>query len=196
MAEGHGSSDRGFTLVETIVVVLMVGVLASVMVAVIAVILRNVPGTEARADDSRSYQRLIQWLPRDAASTPAGEFDTTGPWASPGCDGATGKYLAHMSWPSDSGTTVAEYRLVPNSPGGRVQRFTCSSDGSYLDTATIEVSSAVFDAVPTGDSAGVTLTLITCATPACSAGDTTPIVVSGGSRNPSESLPTTTTTVP
>ncbi len=76
MANADRSTDRGFTLVETIVVLLMVGVLATVMVAVIAVILRNVPGTEARADDSRTYQRLIQWLPRDAASTPPGKFET------------------------------------------------------------------------------------------------------------------------
>ncbi len=70
VADPDASTDRGFTLIETIVVLLMVGVLASVMVAVIAVIFRNVPGDRARADDSRSYQRLIQWLPRDAASTP------------------------------------------------------------------------------------------------------------------------------
>ena len=70
MAEGDDPTDRGFTLIETIVVVLMVAVLSSVIVAVIAVILRNVPTTEARADDSRSYQRLIQWLPRPTRRRP------------------------------------------------------------------------------------------------------------------------------
>ena len=155
MAEGDGSTDRGFTLVETLVVLLMVGVLATVMVSVIAVILKNVPGTEARADDSRTYQRLIQWLPRDAASTPPGQFDSTGPWLE--CVGATGKYLARMSWPGDSGTSVAEYRLVPDAPGGRVKRFTCSSDAGYADTETLEVTSELFAA--TLKSKGVDATL-------------------------------------
>ena len=47
-AESDDGRDAGFTLMEVIVVVLLVGVLASVMVAVVAVILRNAPSTEAQ----------------------------------------------------------------------------------------------------------------------------------------------------
>ena len=194
VADPDRSSDRGFTLIETLVVLLMVGVLATVMVAVIAVVIRNVPGTEARADDSRSYQRLIQWLPLDAASTPPNKFDDSGPWASPpGCAGASGGYLVHMSWQVGANTEVAEYRLVPDGPGGQVQRFRCSSAGSYADTETTDLTSALYGAAATADAVGVTLTLTTCETAACLAGDPSPIVVSAGSRNPADTLPTTTT---
>ena len=48
-AESDDGRDAGFTLLEVIVVVLLVAVLASVMVAVVAVILRNAPSTEANA---------------------------------------------------------------------------------------------------------------------------------------------------
>ena len=77
-AEYDDGRDAGFTLMEVLVVVLLVAVLASVMVAVVAVILRNAPSTEANADDSRSYQRLVTWLPRDVASTPPARFDFSG----------------------------------------------------------------------------------------------------------------------
>ena len=148
MADRDDSTDRGFTLIETIVVVLMVAVLASVMVAVIAVILRNVPTTAARADDSRSYQRLIQWLPRDAASTPPNQFDLNDPPGSASCAGATGVNLVHMRWQGSPSTEVAEYRLVPDVPGVKVERVTCSGP-AYSDTETIDVTSTLHDAVAT-----------------------------------------------
>ena len=56
------------------------------------------PRPRPRADDSRSYQRLIQWLPRDALSTPPNQFDFNDPPGSASCAGATGVNLVHMSW--------------------------------------------------------------------------------------------------
>ncbi len=197
MADTDRSTDRGFTLTEVIVVLLMVAVLASVIVAVVAVILKNVPTTEARADNSRSYQRMIQWLPRDAASTPPNEFDTNDPPASPSCVGAAGVNLVHMSWDDGPDTVVAEYRLVPDADGVLVQRFHCSSGAGYSDTATIDVTSRIHDAVATPtldgfDVVGVTLTLTTCLASDCTVGDET-IELAAGSRNPLEALATTTT---
>jgi prepilin-type N-terminal cleavage/methylation domain-containing protein len=182
--------DGGFTLLETIVVVLLVSVLASVMVAVVAVILRNAPSTEARVDNANSYRGLTLWMPRDAASTPPNAFVFANPTAI--CNGATaGVSLVQMTWTPDDGTPntyAADYRLV-DSPK-RIERHTCWGIGApypnaEVDKATDDIFDATAAGIPdavSGDTVGVTMTLTTC-DPDCSSGGPT-ITFEARSHNP------------
>ena len=60
----------GFTLVEMLIVVTILGVVMTTLAAVFSVIVRTTPSTEARADDARSLQGLVTWLPQDIDAAP------------------------------------------------------------------------------------------------------------------------------
>ena len=204
VAEPGGARDSGFTLLETIVVVLMIAVLASVMAAVIAVIYRNAPTTEARTDDSRSYQGLITGLPRHAASTPAGSFEGVGflpsgpTWS---CSEFTGPALVQMSWNQQGIAYVAGYRLEPDGDGQRVVRYGCSgSDAtstlSGMTTRNVTGRLHDADAIPITDGSsdiGVRIELATCGetggAPDCTVAGPLVIAVEALSHNPAETLP-------
>jgi prepilin-type N-terminal cleavage/methylation domain-containing protein len=192
-ADPDQGRDSGFTLLEVIVVVLLVAVLSSVMVAVVAVILRNAPSTEARTDDSRSYRRLVIWLPRDVASTPPGGLDFGG--GSTMCADAVGASLVQLTWtPNDDQniTYAADYRLILGGSGSQVTRFTCSGAtgaAPYSGGDTLKVTSIVrtAQATPPGSGVGVTMRLTTCGNSQCSV-DGPIITVEAGSRNPAAVL--------
>ena len=201
-AEPGATRDRGFTLLEVIVVVLLVAVLASVMVAVVAVVLRNAPSTEARVDNSNSYQRLIIRLQRDAASTPPDEF-TTGAIPLPpawSCSGIAGPTLVHMSWSLDSVAYVAGYRLEADGDGQRISRYTCSGPtGSSILPSPVSdpVTATLYDATPVeifegSEVVGVRIDLTLCLQtdhgPDCTQPGTV-VAVEASSRNPANTLP-------
>lgn len=71
-------SDRGFTLVELIVVVLLLGITVGALSNAIIVVLRTHQGVTERLDDNRDLLNLATWLPQDVNSTPAGTTPGTG----------------------------------------------------------------------------------------------------------------------
>jgi prepilin-type N-terminal cleavage/methylation domain-containing protein len=70
--------DRGFTLIELVVVIAMVGLISTVTSAAIVTILRNEAATVQRLDDTRDLMQLAIWLPQDVNSTPTGTVAGTG----------------------------------------------------------------------------------------------------------------------
>jgi prepilin-type N-terminal cleavage/methylation domain-containing protein len=199
--------DDGFTLMELMVVVVLVAILATVIVAVIAVILRNAPSAEVQADNSRSYRGLTTWLPRDAASTPPGNFveDTipTSP-PGPGCSGITGPALVQMSWTSDSTGYVAGYRLVADGDGQQINRYTCSGPVAsvpYSDPIVRSVTNTLHSARPVlilddlSQVVGVRIEMTTCGRDAeervdCSVqGPLVSVQASSHNPGPANSLP-------
>jgi prepilin-type N-terminal cleavage/methylation domain-containing protein len=64
--------DRGFTLVETVIVVALMGIVMSVLAATFVVVVRTNPANEARDDGARGLLGLSTWLPEDVSSTPPG----------------------------------------------------------------------------------------------------------------------------
>ena len=192
--------DGGFTLLELIVVVLLVAVLASVMVAVVAVIIRNAPATEARADNSRSYQGLVTWLRRDVASTPPQKFKidailpTAPAWS---CAGAPGPALVEMSWNQQGIAYVAGYVVEPDGDGWQVVRYACQGPDTPaaplpgVSTRNVTGRLHAADAIPIAPGR-IKMELTTCGEtdrrPDCGVAGPV-IVVETSSRNPAATLP-------
>jgi prepilin-type N-terminal cleavage/methylation domain-containing protein len=155
-------SDRGFTLVEVLVVISVLGVLVTALASTIVVVLRTAPPTELRIDDTRMTRGLMTWLHQDVASTPpylpqkkplnspsgvsTAGFDREGGRSD--CANTAGTNLVHMRWVErnlkDDGTEtwttyVATYRRVPS---GAIIRYTCSGLGSppYQNTSSIKLA--------------------------------------------------------
>jgi prepilin-type N-terminal cleavage/methylation domain-containing protein len=125
--------DRGFTLIEAIIVISILGLLASVIAAAFVVVIRTSPASEARADDSRSLLGITNWLSQDVASTSESGFEGGDTDHNPGVDSAPTKCAA-SSVPSNSqgllqltwGNFVVNYRWLPSAQGeGAIYRYTC-----------------------------------------------------------------------
>lgn len=127
-------NDRGFTLVEMVIVVTLMGLVLAVIAATFVAILRITPATQFRIDDARSTRGLQTRLARDLASTPDANVVTSPGYSSPGCGGGSGENVLHLSW-VDGSTFTVDYRIVDQ----RIIRTYC--DGS--STASNELTSAV-----------------------------------------------------
>ena len=82
MTRSNGVDDRrvdsGFTLVELLIVIVIVGLTVGVLSSAIIVVLRNEVATSQRLDDNRDLLQLASWLPADVNSTPVGTVPGTG----------------------------------------------------------------------------------------------------------------------
>ena len=110
--------DRGLSLIEVLVVVVVLGVVMTVISGVVAVILRTQGPLAAATDDSRSLRGAVTWLAQDVAGVPPTGFDFS-PAASSGCGGDVGPSLVRLAWSETSTTTVnyvANYRFVDDGP--------------------------------------------------------------------------------
>jgi prepilin-type N-terminal cleavage/methylation domain-containing protein len=129
----HSRRDGGFTLVELLIVISILGLIVSTLSASIVVILRTTPGTSSRIDDARTLRGMSTWLAHDVTSTPPFlPEDSNG-----GIDTATGRNdcsapgsnVLHLSWTENDGADirrfVSSYRYVVNGDDARITRFTC-----------------------------------------------------------------------
>lgn len=107
--------DRGFTLVELLVSITLIGVIATVVASTIVVTIRTNPISEERTDVARTLQGLVTWLPQDVDSTPPTGFTTTRTSPS-GCTSSDGTNLLLLQWTekifSVTTTFIANYRHV------------------------------------------------------------------------------------
>lgn len=136
--------DRGFTLVETIIVIGMIGLISSVLAAVFTVFIRTQPNSENRADTSRTSLGLTTYLPEDVNSTPPTGFsrpsvrddlnpstDTDAAGQGTGCaeNTTSGYSLLRLTWSELSDSYVANYRLIEGASGSRIVRYSCKNAG-------------------------------------------------------------------
>ena len=149
--------DSGFTLIELLIGIVILGVIMPVITSVFAVIVRNNPTVQTRADDSRSTRGLSTWLPQDVLSTPPKLITdgsstpgyTVGSTRASDCTGTAGTNVLHMVWQEDAGSGVinfvANYRYVTNGATTQVKRYSCSGSGSppYSNTAVRNATTAV-----------------------------------------------------
>jgi prepilin-type N-terminal cleavage/methylation domain-containing protein len=194
--------DGGFTLVELVVVVSLVGLLMTVLASTIVVSLRATPDTESRLDDARATRALATWLSHDTTSAPRFlpeqaqggiNLTTTAVGDNNDC-GGEGTNLLHLQWTEDSfidTTHVANYRFVVNGEQGQIRRYSCSAVGtgafsggssrllmSGLDSTQLPV---VVPEPATGDVVTLTFQLTG------KSGET--VAVETGSRNPADFFP-------
>ena len=128
--------DRGFTLPEVLIVVVLVGLMTSALAAAFIVIARTAPAAEARDDDSRTLLGLANYLPLDVSSTPAGS-DIQIPGGAMTCGSSPGTSLLQLQW-TDAGTgqtTQVGYRYVDND-GWRIVRYQCIGSASSVTNLT------------------------------------------------------------
>lgn len=194
--------DTGFTLIELVVAVSLVGLLTTVLAGAIVVSLRTTPDTENRLDDARATRALATWLSHDTTSAPRflpeqaqGGIDLTTTATADNNDcGGEGKNLLHLQWTEDSfldTTYVANYRFVVDGDEGQIRRYSCSAVGgptfsggssrlltSRLDPTQIPV---VVPEPATGEVVTLTFQL------AGKSGEN--VAIETGSRNPADFFP-------
>ncbi len=133
-AAGRSRPDGGFTLVELVVVISLVGLVTTVLAAAIVVSLRTTPSTADRLDDARATRALATWLSHDTTSAPRflpeqtqGGIDLA---ATANDCGGDGTNLLHLQWTENSfvkTTHVANYRFVVAGGEGLIRRYSCSA---------------------------------------------------------------------
>lgn len=194
-------SDRaprdGFTLVELLLSMVVLGVIVSSIALAFGVIVRTTPNTEVRIDDARSTRGLATWLAQDTTSTPRfepeqtqGGFDLS---SSRNDCGGSGSNVLHLSWVEDGlfhRSYVANYRFVIDGDDARVVRYTCwrtGTSGAFGSTESINLTSGLAPSEPpiitlnrdgVGDVESVTFELI--------AASGEHVLVETGPRNPTE----------
>lgn len=123
--------DHGFTLVEVLIVVVVMGALAATLSTAVTVALRALPGSEDRLEGARSVQGLVTWLPQDVDAAPPDGFDRDpATWPCAGAVPADSHNVLSMSWfeqaPSSS-TYAASYRYELRNGEWRMVRYFCTN---------------------------------------------------------------------
>lgn len=135
------AGDAGFSLIEVLIVVVVLGIVMSALTAAVMTTLNAAPATEARLDDARSTRSLATWLSHDTTSTPPflpeqaqGGMDISPTATADNNDcGGAGTNLLHLQWTESSSlstTHVANYRFVVTGDQGVVRRYACSRTGA------------------------------------------------------------------
>jgi prepilin-type N-terminal cleavage/methylation domain-containing protein len=128
------SRDKGFNLVELLIVITIMGTLVAVVSSAIIVALRTTPAAEARVEDARGVQGLVTWLPQDVdAAAPSGfNRDPNDVWPCAGSKPANSYNVLSIRWTESAATTTdyaASYRYENNGTGWTVARYYCVGAG-------------------------------------------------------------------
>ena len=134
--------SEGFTLVEVLVSMSVMGLIATVISSVVIVAVRHNPAVQMRTDAAHTLQGITTWLPQDVDSTPPGGFDVVKTKVS-GCTSSPGVSVLHMQWSENiSGTTtqfIANYRYVVSGTQNLIERVACNGTGSLpLPNTTVQ----------------------------------------------------------
>lgn len=182
--------DRGFSLVELVLVISVVGVIAGTIMAGVSAVLGNEKSTMARLSEQRTIQGFATWLPADVASTPPGGLTIGG---SPVC-GSGGTQVLGMQWSENVDGSVTTYRVsyqaVDVNGETHVRRHVCAGGTTSTSTLATDLPSMGGGWTPTSppiqisyDAAARTVTVVLTQRN----GDT--VSLRADQYNPAETLP-------
>jgi prepilin-type N-terminal cleavage/methylation domain-containing protein len=198
-------ADGGFTLIEVLVVVAVLGLLSTVLAATFVVVIRTNPANEQRVDDARILKGISTWLPPDIDSTPSAGFDTNPSKVSDCAGSHPGTNALHLTWTEMIGSTVttyvANYRHVVNADGdsAHIERITCRGTGPPPLGST---SSAAVSEVISPDPADTVVTVDVVDTRVVRveflvhSKSGKPLRIEAAPKNPGAYLPSVSTTTP
>lgn len=133
--------DSGFSIIEILISMVVLGVIMSVLSVAISVSLRAAPDTETRLDDARATRSLSTWLANDTISAPpfmpeqaqGGIIVDQAVTANNNDCGSVGTNLLHLQWTEVTNVTltfVANYRFQVDGADASIIRHLCSKQDS------------------------------------------------------------------
>jgi hypothetical protein len=121
-------------LTELLVVVVVMGLLATTLSGVVKVVLSTTPSAEARADDARSLQGLVTWLPQDVDAAPPDGFDRNpAAWPCAGAAPTDSINILVASWTEQAATATTfatSYRYEKRNGSWSMVRYACQQAGT------------------------------------------------------------------
>jgi prepilin-type N-terminal cleavage/methylation domain-containing protein len=150
--------DGGFTLLELLISIALIGIVMPALAAAFTVVLRTTPSVGERTDNAHTLQGIVTWLAQDIDSTPPTGFDLD-PTTPSGCTLSPGTNLLRLEWSENVGSGVvryvANYRHVLVGSSYFIQRVTCHGIGSGpLGNAVARSASSALPPIPVGWVAG------------------------------------------
>lgn len=122
-AAGRGGDEAGFTLVEVLAVISILGVIAYALTESVILGLRTTDATAASSSRSVAVQTLSSYFTGDAQS--ADEVSTTDP------DCAAEPVFLHLTWTDQAVSRAVSYGLDPPAgPEQELVRWSCAAGGS------------------------------------------------------------------
>lgn len=127
------TNDVGFSLVETLVAVVVTGIVVASVCSALVTSMKAMPHAEERSATARSRLGINAFLPADVNSTAPGDFvfDKSVDTSQAGCLGASENNLVQMNWKKTAATTMwVAYRFEKYgaAAGPSITRTTCVGD--------------------------------------------------------------------
>lgn len=133
--------DRGSTLTELLITVVITGIIMTVLTSAIVMFLRNESSTTDRIDRTRGVQQLVNYLPTDVGSAQRIEIES--PWTNPCL--TLGAPILNLAWTelfpgAENETVSVTYVLSPD--GQQLDRNQCRDGTTSTLTVARMISSA------------------------------------------------------
>ena len=143
------ASSGGYTLIELLVTIAVLGAIAGVLGAALTIGEKTVSATNNRLAGSHDAQNLATWLPADVQSTGNGQSDVAIN-STTDCSNIPNALRLHWAVSEGAGTDdyVAAYAVVQVGSGWQLKRFYCKN-GVQLATIVIARNLANANAVST-----------------------------------------------